>query len=209
MPSFTILRPSIPYGPRTAVVVGGYRGGTSFVASLLVQLGVPMGDEYAPVVPREDYVSYEDKAIGDAIDDVLSRKKTHEAKANEWTYIRQLIAERNERHDVWGFKKPSSVFIIDQLLSLLRNPHIILITRDPLTTWQSSEIHGGGFAWQGARHHFGCVMDLIEKPRAPTMAISFERAKNDVHAVAEGIVEFLALDGRVSSYGNSVKRVLL
>src|SRR5262245_41458279 len=66
IPATTILRPSVPIGPRTAVVVGTFRGGTSFVAEALIGLGVPMGDRFVGQGdPRVPYNSFEDVDFND------------------------------------------------------------------------------------------------------------------------------------------------
>jgi len=185
-----VLRPSIPLGPRTVAVIGTYRSGTSFVAEILMQLGVHMGDAFVETVPRADYECYEDAEMHDALKDVMSRNK-HHAQCNEWRYVQQVISEHDAKHDVWGFKYPGSVFVIDRLLGMLRNPHLIVVVRDPIATWQSDWAHGGQMAWPVVRNHMACVLDMIEKPRAPTLAISYERAKDQKSAVADAIKSFL------------------
>lgn len=181
----TVRRPAISVRPMTVVVVGAFRGGTSFVAEALVKLGVPMGGEYAEVVPTPNYVSYEDSEVGLAIDH------------KDFSALKTLIADRNSLHEVWGFKKPSSVFIIDQLLSMIRNPHIIVVVRDPLACYQSSKAHElnnkSRMPIKRCRDQHSAVMDCVERPRCPTLAISYERGKAAPEKVTEAIKSFLFL----------------
>ena len=159
--------------------MGTYRGGTSFLAEACKELGLWIGDNFVRVVPKDNYISYEDGELGVAIDNKNIER------------IKELADIRNEQFDKWGFKKPSSVFIIDQILPLFRNPHLIIIVRDALAASQSKEAHGGNIHFTNARMHAGSILDLIDKPRAPTLAISFERAKQQRGKMKQAIKEFL------------------
>lgn len=191
----TVIRPSIPYGPRTAVVIGSYRGGTSYIAQLLAcDLSLPMGITYNPA-DAADYSNYEDLEIANVIDKVSNKFRHNPLASPDWPTLVELIKARDVKHPViWGFKKPATVFIIDQLLPLLRNPHLLVVLRDPLAIWQSDVARQGtnGF-WCSARHHLGCVMDLLEKPRGPTLAISYERAKSVRKITRNAIADFLGV----------------
>jgi hypothetical protein len=185
-PPWTMIRPPINCCPLTAVVVGAFRGGTSFVAEHLLQLGVPMGESwsYEPD-SKHHYVTYEDAELATAID------------PKDFALLKMLVAARNEKYPIWGFKKPSLVFFIDKVLPLLRNPHMIAIVRDPLASHQSERSHGvkgdDNLNIGDCRGHFAAVMDVIEKPRGPTLAISFERGKERPGEVREAIKEFLGI----------------
>lgn len=181
----TIVRPPVKARPLTVVAVGAFRGGTSFLAEQLVECGVPMGERYVEVLPKANYISYEDSEIGPAID------------KRDFKRLKNLFAERDKKHDLWGFKKPSSVFHIDTILPMLRNPHIIVIARDPLSCFQSGEAHGtvneGDLSFKNCRGHFSLIMEIIEKPRCPTLAISYERSKANAPGLRIAIKEFLGL----------------
>ena len=186
--------------PKTVVVIGAARGGTSFVAECLVRLGVPMGPKYGNARPTDgsgvsDYVNYEDVELVSALEDVMSRGLVDDPSSNEWRYFRQLVQDRDLAHDLWGFKRPQAVFAIDQLLPLLRNPHLVLVMRDPVAVWTSQQARNvsGRATWGMARHAVGCVMDLAEKPRGPTLALSFERAKEAPAVTRYMMAKFLGL----------------
>lgn len=194
-PVATVVRPAIPVRPMTVIVAGAFRGGTSYIAELLNELGVPMGDVWSTVTPREDYVSYEDAELAIALDPLA--ENFHKNQGDYLPLLTELIAERNAKYDLWGFKKPSTVFFIDRILSCFRNPHIITIIRDPLASHQSATFHGvtepGRMSIPDCRAHFSAVMDLVDRPRCPTLATSFERSRSRRDEMKTAIKEFLEL----------------
>jgi len=97
--------------PRTLIVLGAPRGGTSAIASILRELGVFLGDNAtAPV--------YEDLELASR----LERESEESASAK--------IEDYNQRHNVWGFKRPGLAFTIDQHHKLFRNPIYLAVFRD-------------------------------------------------------------------------------
>lgn len=190
------VRPAVP-GPKTIIVLGAFRGGTSHVAELLVEIDMPMGCAWSPVTPREDYVSYEDAELATALDPLISDWTSNQGYS--LSMLKFMIANRNAQYATWGFKKPSAVFIIDKLLPLFRNPHVVAVVRDPLASHQSGQAHGvtkpGSLTIPDCRAHFAAVMDVVDRPRCPTMAISYERMKEDVVGTRLSLVDFVFGDG--------------
>jgi hypothetical protein len=98
--------------PRTLIVLGAPRGGTSAIASILRELGIFLGDNAtAPV--------YEDLELASR----LEREDEESAGAK--------IEDYNQRHEVWGYKRPGMAFTIDQHHKLFRNPIYLAVFRDP------------------------------------------------------------------------------
>jgi hypothetical protein len=101
--------------PRTLIVLGAPRGGTSAIASILQELGVFLGDNAtAPV--------YEDLELASR----LEREGEESASAK--------IEDYNQRHKVWGYKRPGLAFTIDQHHKLFRNPIYLAVFRDLFAT---------------------------------------------------------------------------
>lgn len=194
------MRPGID-GPKTLVILGAARGGTSFVAECAVKLGIDLGRKYGNPkgngndVPGE-YANYEDLEFATALDDIQSRGKHEDKASNEWRYVRQMVRDRNLAMPIWGFKRPQVIFIIDHLLPVLRNPHIIVVMRDPVAIWTGQQARNinGHAPWQTARNIVGCLMDMAEKPRAPTLVLSFERAKEMPAVTRYMMAKFLGLN---------------
>lgn len=94
--------------PRTAVCFGMARGGTSAVAGVLEAMGVFMGENLEN--------NYEDlNFIG-----------------QDATYMNQVIAERNEKHHLWGWKTPHASSFLPFVYDSLRNPLFVVVFRDPI-----------------------------------------------------------------------------
>ena len=188
---WVVVRPSIP-GPKTVLVLGAFRGGTSFAAERLATIGVCLGRDYGPVTPEPNYVSYEDPHLGKLIDEINENAHIGASNADNWQHFRTLVSQHNSSNpDVWGFKKPSSVFVLDAILPILRNPHAILILRDPIASWQSSIRHGRDLGWHNCRHHHCVLLDHIEKPRCPLLVLSFELALKQVKEVESAMQQFV------------------
>ena len=97
--------------PRTLIVLGAPRGGTSAIAGILKALGVFLGDNAtAPV--------YEDLELASRIE----RESQQSA--------RDKIDDYNQRFDVWGFKRPGLAFTIEEHHRLFRNPIYLAVFRD-------------------------------------------------------------------------------
>ncbi len=173
-----VLTPQIG-GPKTAVVLGTYRSGTSMIAKILYDMNVPMGIDYDPS-EAEDYCNYEDYLMAAALN------------ARDWPAVERLIAERDVL-ELWGFKWPGTVWILPELLPRLRNPHLIVVLRDPLSAWQSDRAHGGRITLADALGHMAAVQAVVKNPPCPCAAVSFERARGAVEMVARQTVEFLKI----------------
>jgi hypothetical protein len=180
----TIVRRSVP-GPKTIIVLGAYRGGTSFVARLLAELSVPMGtwrwDEAKD--PHCCYQNFEDIVISAMI-------------ANkEWAAIDQEARNRDVLFTRWGFKHPSSVFHLDDLLPTFRNPHLIVVSRDPLACYQSdqSRTDNPKFTLAATRRHAADTLDCLTHPIGPTLGVCYERAHRAISETKHAIEEFVKL----------------
>ncbi len=103
-------------------MLGVPRGGTSMIAGLLRLIGIPMG-ERIDVASNEDLDFPEARASGPALS--------------------ELIRRRNEQFEVWGWKDPLSYTYFEQVLTYLRNPHIIAIFRDPVAVALREQIDMG------------------------------------------------------------------
>lgn len=98
-------------GPKTLVVVGVARGGTSLVAGALHHLGVFVGDKaYAPV--------FEDIRLAGTLESGDMEDAGH------------ILAEYGSRFPVWGFKRPGIVDSLPQWHSLWRNPVYLFVFKD-------------------------------------------------------------------------------
>ncbi len=147
--------------PRTYVIFGVPRGGTSVMGGLARMCGLYLGDD----LPH----NHEDSAFN--VD--LHRRDGLPALAT----IEQTIDRRNAEHAVWGWKYPRATRYLDDIRSRLRNPHLIVVFRDPVAS-SSRHVRGG-------KEPFDAVLtqnlsnasnlDLLARWEVPTLLVSYER----------------------------------
>jgi hypothetical protein len=125
-------------GKPTLIVTGIARSGTSLIATLLKQAGVYLGEFLDDVVNE------------DALLHALLRGRDMPA-------LKDLIQARNAEHAQWGFKIPTlHAFLKHSDLALFRNPHLIVIFRDPVAV-----------AVRNARsEHFGELDNMLDTASA-------------------------------------------
>jgi hypothetical protein len=133
----------------TILVLGCYRGGTSRVAKMLHDAGVSMGLDYDPA-DATGYSNYEDYDLAAAL---------HEGRSDD---VIAIIAARNA-NAVWGFKWPGTVFHLDALLPLLRNPLLLFVWRDPVSCLESDRRWGGSYSWANILEHHRALIDAAIK----------------------------------------------
>lgn len=107
---------------KTFVIFGIPRGGTTMVARVVESLGVNLGCD----LPG----NYEDSEFNF---DLIPK----ELKTNRPVLIDRLasvVVQRNRDFQVWGWKYPRAEIYLWQLISKLRNPHLICVMRDPVAS---------------------------------------------------------------------------
>jgi hypothetical protein len=195
LPPCAVFRPAVSPANATVIVLGAYRGGTSFIGECIRELGIPIGrPRLYPEGPNIPYRNYEDEYICPHIKELVKA-----ATPTLWDELTQKIATQDAKHARWGLKSPAAVFIIDQLLPLLRNPHLIVAVRDVVAMWQSEIHHSNNPALQPTYFsqislHAAAIQDLLLSPRAPTLAVSYERGKANKEAVKDSLTQFLNLE---------------
>lgn len=178
IPATKMFRQNIA-GPKTIVVIGAYRGGTSFIGECLQELKIPIGEFRKGVAEKWAYCNYEDVEFKDVVE------------AKDWNKLQELATANDAVNDIWGFKVPATVFHLDFILPLLRNPHLIVVTRDPLAAHQGDEARSNKVTFNAARFHSNAVFDCLTHTRAPTLAVCFERGKSARAEVKQAIREFI------------------
>jgi len=154
-----VMRPARDVEEKTLVVLGAARGGTSMIAGALHRLGVPMAERTGVV--------YEDVPLSEAVE-----KGDLEA-------LERLIAERNARHPVWGWKRPSSLRFRERWIGRFRNPHYVAVFRDLFAIANRNRLSMQSEVLQNMRHsqeHFGLLLDFLQADAAPVLLVSYEKA---------------------------------
>lgn len=84
------------------------------VAGALHGIGIPMGDDL-PVNIEDPEFNADQKNL----EDFISKMKA-------------TIKLRDKKLDVWGWKYPRAVIYLDQIHPFIRNPHYVVVYRDPV-----------------------------------------------------------------------------
>jgi hypothetical protein len=100
--------------PRTFIISGIGRGGTTLVAAILRESGIFLG-----------------KRIADPVNEDMDM--LHVLRADDAAGVDDIISERNALGTDWGFKVPHiAAYLNPDEVQRFRNPHLILIFRDPV-----------------------------------------------------------------------------
>lgn len=163
------------HAPRTAVVLGLPRGGTSMVAGALYYLGIDMGDNF-------NTTTFEDRPLSAAVE---------QGRTDE---LRRIVADRNARSEVWGWKRPSSRNNVDIIKSEFRNPYFLLIFRDVLAIALRKNLSVESDVVQAMRANARAqrqLIDLVTTLEAPLLLLSYEKCLGHPREAAEAMASFL------------------
>ncbi len=182
-PSAFFLRgtPLPPGQPRTLVVLGAARGGTSMVAAMLQALGVPMGEQLGATV--------QDAALGR-----LAERHLAGGAPLDLAAVDRLVAQRNARHPVWGWKYPSH--ILEPIYRRMRAPHLVAVYRDPVAAGQREAVSQGlnpEASMARAQADLQRLTSWLRTVPWPCLYLSYERAMQDRAEVAQALAGFAGL----------------
>lgn len=178
---------------RTFVVFGVPRGGTTMVARIVEQLGVPMGQDLP--------TNYEDPAFN--FDFMPDEFKADRSKMR--ASLIDAIHQRNQSHAVWGWKYPRANIYLNQILEHVRRPHLICVLRDPLASslrplgrknFRSKpgkmtspiKLMEQHLAWQNRN------LEIIRKANCPSLVCSYEKAIVSPADFVQEIAGFIGLN---------------
>lgn len=165
--------------PRTYVIFGIPRGGTSMIAGLARLSGLFLGDG----LPN----NHEDADFNFDLH--------HRAGQDPLAHILAAIERRDAAHEVWGWKYPRASRYLDEIRPQLRNPHLILVLRDPVAAG-GRVIRKGRDALETVQGHQQLQtrnLELIERWQVPTLLVSYERAADRPFRTARDLAEFLGM----------------
>ena len=165
---------------RTLIVLGAPRGGTSAIAGALAEMGIYMGRGAAAPV-------FESLALANAIEGGQQDK------------VRELIADFNREHRVWGFKRPGFTHFVDEYHGFFRNPVYLVILRDPAATANRGMISGRLKANYLKKIRkilatYEGITNFVESNNAAALFISYEKLLLDPKTILEYINELLGLN---------------
>jgi hypothetical protein len=162
---------------KTVIVFGLGRGGTSAVAGVLRELGVvlpnahPLKHEWSPVCCH-----------GNGEVDLVSTLSN--------------LHRFDNMHDVWGWKSPKDVFVLNQIESYIRNPVIVVVFRNLLESCLSGAKHDE-FHWEICAEEHAAVQTqlarLVMYSPHPIAALSYETLIQDPAPVIAEFSDWLGV----------------
>ena len=174
---------------RTFVVFGVPRGGTTMVARIVEQLGVPMGQDLP--------ANYEDHAFNfDLMPDELKADRRKMLSS-----LIDVIRERNQSNSVWGWKYPRAHLYLPKIIKHVRNPHLICVFRDPvasalrpLSRRQSPKNPSPLMPTKVVKQHLDWQtrnIQLIHKLSLPSFLCSYEKSVADRTSFVGELASFI------------------
>lgn len=178
------LRPPDPSGrtlqnPRTLILSGVARSGTSMVARVLHGAGVYLGDHMDRVVFEDNEFS----ALFDQAELDLDQFQT-------------LLHRRDDQFPIWGFKRPHLHVHGPAPLRLCRNPFVVLTVRDPVAIAERNAISEQRDPLQSMSLAIDDLQQMLHFSRAlecPVMLISYEKAVSQPAGFVTRLLEFCGL----------------
>ena len=191
---------------RTFVVFGVPRGGTTMVARIVEQLGVPMGQDLP--------TNYEDQAFN--FDVMPDEFKADRSKMR--TSLIDAIQQRNQANAVWGWKYPRANIYLNQILEYVRRPHLICVLRDPLASSlrplgrKNFRAKSGKLTlpiklmeqhlvWQNRN------LEIIRKANCPSLVCSYEKAITNPVGFVQEMADFLGLGSSDQCIADAVDQI--
>ncbi len=157
----------------TYIVLGNPHGGTTLMAGLMRLMGVYMGHQI-------DTCTQEDVQM----------------RSEDLDAIRSVVENRNSAFDQWGWKCPGSIHYLDDLKPSLRNPHLIVIFRDPYATMlrslavDASDPLGAFEQWMTKTRK---LLSVVKLYGVPTLFVSYELALKKPELMIEDLVRFTGI----------------
>ncbi len=154
-------------GPRTYIVFGDMRGGTTMIGGVMRALGVFMGEN----INEDNQESFQFN--GPSVQD-----------------MRGSIDANNQNHQVWGWKFPHAADYLDNVWDKIRNPHLVCVFRDPVANgrgWNRWHPIGQMQAVQQCLLRQQKNLNLISLRNCPSILVSYEKAERHK---AEFLTEF-------------------
>lgn len=164
-----------PIGKTATIAATGLgRSGTTMLARVMLELGLPMGERVTPQ-------SAEDKELQTLLKD------------RDLDGFGAACRARDAAHPVWGFKCPALRGSLVPATARMRHPRLILIFRDIMAVAQRNTLSVDAellAAMTQAAQNYAKLMRAVPKLRAPLLMISYEKALQYPDRTVQAIAGF-------------------
>lgn len=177
---------------RTIIITGIARSGTTMMAAVLRQAGLFIGEKV--------YETEEDVAI------------VHIASGRLKDHLPDLIAQRNQRHSIWGFKLPNLHAQFSwRDLALFRNLRLVVVYRDPVAV---SLRHSLAERFEEEEDTlYASIRALeaqtrfIDKGGRPALLVSYEKMITVPEKILGSIFEFCAVSPNADAMKGIINKI--
>jgi hypothetical protein len=185
---YCVVRSRPDDAQKTVVICGAPRGGTTFGASVVANLGVP-------------FKGGEEEGAG------VGRRYSHRGLMPLWREdperFKAVCRDIDRQREVWAFKLAGVAANFDRALEVFRNPHFIVVLKEPLSVAMRSHlIRGRGLdngvvsaATKKVLRHYAGAINACLTTEAPAMLISYDLGMRNKERVFEGVADFLGIAG--------------
>jgi hypothetical protein len=164
---------------RTYIISGLARSGTTMAAQVLREAGLYLGKHLAELVCED-------------------REMLAVLQSGRADMLDRAIAARNAQHRDWGFKVPNiHVFLRHADLFRFRNPHLVLIFRDPLAVAVRnaiSEYFDQLTTLSDAVVALNSIVAFVQNTDCPSLLMSYEKALIFPEDFVDTLTRFGGLD---------------
>lgn len=186
---------ALPVGtPRTLIVLGAARGGTSMIAQMLHDLGVFVGEGLGS--------TFQDAALSEISRALFDRRIDIGHPA-----IEQVLRSRDRQFAVWGWKFPERFF--PELYDRARNPHVVAVFRDPVAIATRESLSGGynlQASFERASQQLSALHAFVLATPHPCLAVSYERGLAKKAELVDALAAFAGIDAAPDRRRNAVQR---
>jgi hypothetical protein len=173
---------------RTYIISGLARSGTTMAAQVLREAGLHLGTHLAELV-------CEDLELLTILQEGLQEGLRGGSRR---AMLDRAIAQRDAQHRDWGFKIPNiHGFLRYADLSRFRNPHLVLIFRDPLAIAVRngiSEYFDQSTTLSDTVVALGSLVAFVENTDCPSLLMSYEKALIFPEDFVDTLTRFCGLD---------------
>ena len=182
---------------RTVIIFGNARGGTTMVAKIIATMGVDVGTTSQEAISLEDKMFRYDLYENETHEDIVMQLKT-------------AIANNNMTKSLWGWKYPRASLYLEDVINVVRNPHLICVYRDSFACAMRQVRDALDHDTQSlklehliAEESRQCLanVEMIERLALPTMMCSYEKIISYPNDFIEAASSFLDI-----SMAQSIKR---
>jgi hypothetical protein len=165
---------------KTYIIFGIGRGGTTMVAGVSKLCGLDIGQDLPINLEDDDFNAH-----------ILNKRGIKPIP-----HIISSLEKRYQTKKIWGWKFPRAIAYLPAIREHVKNPHLILVSRDPMAT-ATREILSGTpkmLAIEIVLRLQSRNMELVKEWEAPTLIVSYEKSIQYPERFISDLCQFLCVE---------------